>query len=53
MTAGRAKGWIVVTGATGGLGNVLVEHLVAEGRNVIAAAREPGCIAHPSGPGRV
>lgn len=48
-----AKGWTVVTGATGGLGKALVARLIADGQNVIATARESGRIAIPSGPGRV
>jgi NAD(P)-dependent dehydrogenase (short-subunit alcohol dehydrogenase family) len=34
-------GWIVVTGATGGIGRVLVERLIAGNLNVIAAVRAP------------
>lgn len=53
MTRGQQQGWVVVTGATGGLGRALVSRLIAEGRDVIAAAREPGAIAAPDGPGRL
>lgn len=48
-----ANGWILVTGATAGIGRALVARLVANGRNVIAAAREPEAMSVPSGPGRV
>ena len=33
--------WIMVTGATGGIGKALVGRLIADGNNVIAAARDP------------
>jgi NAD(P)-dependent dehydrogenase (short-subunit alcohol dehydrogenase family) len=45
--------WIVVTGATAGIGKALVERLAREGRNVIAAARDPSRVRIPNGPGRV
>ncbi len=44
---------MLVTGATGGIGKALVARLVANGRNVIAAVREPSRISVASGPGRV
>jgi NAD(P)-dependent dehydrogenase (short-subunit alcohol dehydrogenase family) len=45
--------WILVTGATAGIGEALVARLAAEGRNVIAAARDPARVRVPNGPGRV
>jgi NAD(P)-dependent dehydrogenase (short-subunit alcohol dehydrogenase family) len=45
--------WILVTGATAGIGKALVARLVAEGRNVIAAARDPARLRIPGGPGHV
>ncbi len=45
--------WILVTGATAGIGKALVERLAKEGRNVIAAARDPARVLVPNGPGRV
>ena len=33
--------WIMVTGATGGIGKALVGRLITNGNNVIAAARDP------------
>ena len=45
--------WIVVTGSTAGIGKALVERLAREGRNVIAAARDPARVRVPNGPGRV
>jgi NAD(P)-dependent dehydrogenase (short-subunit alcohol dehydrogenase family) len=45
--------WILVTGATAGIGKALVARLAAGGRNVIAAARDPGRVRIPDGPGRV
>jgi short-subunit dehydrogenase len=39
-------GWIMVTGATGGIGRALVTRLIAEGHNVIAAARDPAQLEH-------
>jgi NAD(P)-dependent dehydrogenase (short-subunit alcohol dehydrogenase family) len=45
--------WLVVTGATGGIGKVLVARLVARGQHVIAAARDPGRLCTPPGSGRV
>jgi NAD(P)-dependent dehydrogenase (short-subunit alcohol dehydrogenase family) len=50
---GNGNGWVVVTGATGGLGKAVVTRLVAEGRKVIATARAPGRVAIPPGPGRL
>ena len=45
--------WTVVTGASAGIGKALVERLAKEGRNVIAAARDPARVSIPNGPGRV
>ncbi len=45
--------WILVTGATAGIGKALVARLAKEGRNVIAAARDPAWVLVPNGPGRV
>lgn len=47
------EGWILVTGATAGIGKALVARLLADGRNVIAAAREPQRVAAPTGSGRL
>lgn len=53
MLSNSAKGWTLVTGATAGLGKALVARLAAEGRNVIAAARNPADVDVPPGGGRV
>jgi len=45
--------WIMVTCATGGIGQALVARLLADGRNVIAAARDPARPAQTAGPGRL
>src|SRR5262249_27203991 len=45
--------WVVVTGASAGIGQALVARLAAEGRHVIAAARDPSRVRIPNGPGRV
>jgi NAD(P)-dependent dehydrogenase (short-subunit alcohol dehydrogenase family) len=45
--------WIVVTGASAGIGKALVESLARDGRNVIAMARDSARIRLPNGPGRV
>jgi NAD(P)-dependent dehydrogenase (short-subunit alcohol dehydrogenase family) len=45
--------WVLVTGATGGIGRALVARLTAHGRNVIAAARDPARLSHVEGPGRL
>lgn len=53
MEANSYAPWVLVTGATAGIGKALVARLAAEGRNVIAAARDPSRVAIPNGPGRV
>ena len=53
MQPDPALKWIVVTGASAGSGKALVERLAREGRNVIAAARDPARVSGPNGPGRV
>lgn len=53
MQSDPAPTWIVVTGASAGIGKALVERLAREGRNVIAAARDPARVRVPNGPGRV
>ena len=53
MEANSDTPWVLVTGATAGIGKALVARLAAEGRNVIAAARDPSRVAIPNGPGRV
>lgn len=53
MAGDSKKNWVLVTGATGGIGRALVARLVNDGRNVIAAAREPARLPQPVGPGRV
>jgi NAD(P)-dependent dehydrogenase (short-subunit alcohol dehydrogenase family) len=53
MTSDRTPAWIVVTGVSAGIGKALVERLAKEGRNVIAAARDPSRLQIPNGPGRV
>lgn len=45
--------WIMVTGATGGIGRALVARLMADGHNVIAAARDPARLSQAAGPGRL
>ena len=45
--------WIMVTGATGGIGSALVGRLIAQGDNVIAAVRDPARLSHVAGPGRL
>ena len=45
--------WIMVTGATGGIGKALVGRLIADGNNVIAAARDPARLLRAAGPGRL
>jgi NAD(P)-dependent dehydrogenase (short-subunit alcohol dehydrogenase family) len=45
--------WILVTGATAGIGKALVARLAAGGCNVIAAARDPARVRISNGPGRV
>ncbi|HEY4807623.1 MAG TPA: SDR family NAD(P)-dependent oxidoreductase, partial [Roseiarcus sp.] len=53
MQPDPALKWIVVTGASAGIGKALVERLAREGHNVIAAARDPTRANVPNGPGRV
>src|SRR5271170_565389 len=53
MQPDPAPKWIVVTGATAGIGKALVERLAREGRNLVAAARDPARVRVPNGPGRV
>ena len=53
MKSDRRNGWVMVTGATGGIGNALVARLVEEGRNIVAAAREPSRLTQRAGPGRI
>jgi NAD(P)-dependent dehydrogenase (short-subunit alcohol dehydrogenase family) len=45
--------WILVTGASAGIGKALVQTLARDSRNVIAAARDPARVSVPNGPGRV
>jgi NAD(P)-dependent dehydrogenase (short-subunit alcohol dehydrogenase family) len=53
MKPDPAPAWIIVTGATAGIGKALVERLAQEGSNVIAAARDPARVRVTNGPGRV
>jgi NAD(P)-dependent dehydrogenase (short-subunit alcohol dehydrogenase family) len=53
MQSDPAQKWIVVTGASAGIGKALVERLAKDGRNVIAAARDPARVSIPNGPGPV
>jgi NAD(P)-dependent dehydrogenase (short-subunit alcohol dehydrogenase family) len=53
MQPDPAPTWTVVTGASAGIGKALVERLAREGRNVVAAARDPARVIVPNGPGRV
>ena len=53
MQPDSVPAWIAVTGATAGIGKALVERLASEGRNVIAAGRDPSRVRIPNGPGRV
>ncbi|MBV8440624.1 MAG: SDR family NAD(P)-dependent oxidoreductase [Hyphomicrobiales bacterium] len=53
MQANSDGAWILVTGATAGIGKALVARLATDGRNVIAAARDPARVRIPNGPGRV
>lgn len=53
MQSDPASPWILVTGATAGIGKALVARLAAEGCNVIAAARDPARVDASNGPGCV
>jgi short subunit dehydrogenase len=53
MQGNRRDDWVMVTGATGGIGKVLVARLIATGQNVIAAVREPSRMSVAPGIGRV
>jgi NAD(P)-dependent dehydrogenase (short-subunit alcohol dehydrogenase family) len=53
MQAKDGGGWVMVTGAMGGIGRALVARLAAEGLSVIATAREPARLPKFAGPGRV
>jgi NAD(P)-dependent dehydrogenase (short-subunit alcohol dehydrogenase family) len=53
MKPDPAPAWIIVTGATAGIGKALVERLAQEGGNVIAAARDPARVRITNGPSRV
>jgi NAD(P)-dependent dehydrogenase (short-subunit alcohol dehydrogenase family) len=52
MQPDPAQKWIVVTGASAGIGKALVQRLARDGRNVIAAARDPARLSIPNRPGR-
>ena len=45
--------WVMVTGATGGIGKALIARLALGGQNVVATAREPQRISTAPGPGRI
>jgi NAD(P)-dependent dehydrogenase (short-subunit alcohol dehydrogenase family) len=49
----RSDGWVMVTGATGGIGKILVADLAKRGCSVMATARDPRRIAPGPGPGCV
>jgi NAD(P)-dependent dehydrogenase (short-subunit alcohol dehydrogenase family) len=53
MQGKRRDHWVMVTGATGGIGKALVARLIETGQNVIAAAREPSRMSVAPGIGRV
>jgi NAD(P)-dependent dehydrogenase (short-subunit alcohol dehydrogenase family) len=53
MYSDPTAAWILVTGATGGIGEALVARLSAGGRNVIAAVRDPARVRISGKPGRV
>lgn len=46
---GANQGWIVVTGATAGIGKMLLERLARDGRKTIAAVRDPARVATAAG----
>jgi NAD(P)-dependent dehydrogenase (short-subunit alcohol dehydrogenase family) len=53
MPPDAVQPWILVTGASAGIGKALVQRLARDGRDVIAAARDPARVSAPNGPGRV
>ncbi|MGA8585384.1 MAG: SDR family NAD(P)-dependent oxidoreductase [Roseiarcus sp.] len=53
MTGDSKTNWVMVTGATGGIGSALVDRLAKRGFSVIASAREPSRLPQFAGPGRV
>lgn len=53
MKRDRKNSWVMVTGATGGIGRALVARLAKEGHNIIAAVRDPSHMSQIAGPGRV
>ena len=53
MQGQRDNPWVMVTGATGGIGKALIARLALRGQNVVATAREPERISTAPGPGRI